>query len=315
MARVAYLFPGQGSQQLGMGLAFAAASPLAEHVFATVNEALSFDLRGLIAAGPAEALAQTEYTQPAILAASVAAWRVATEAGLPPPDFVAGHSLGEYSALVAAGALQLEDAARLVRMRGRFMQEAVPVGSGAMAAILMLDHARVAEACTQIQAELPGRVVVPANINAVDQVVISGHTDAVRAAGDRCLKFGARRVVLLPVSGPFHSPLMLPAQTRLAEVFRPSSFVDATVPVVTNVDAVPETDGPWLRIGLLRQVVEPVLWSQVVDRLVAEGCDTFIELGPGTVLAGLVRRQARQARVFSISDPASLDATRRALAA
>jgi [acyl-carrier-protein] S-malonyltransferase len=298
-----------------MGLSFAETSPAAAAVFSAANEALQFDLRGLISQGPAETLALTAHTQPAVLTASIATWSAATEAGLPPADFVAGHSLGEYSALVAAGALSIADAVCIVRARGRFMQEAVPVGHGAMAAVLMLDLAKVSEACSDVCAAHPDWVVVPANINGADQIVIAGHAAAVQEAGAKCLEFGARRVIPLDVSAPFHSPLMAPVRDRLASEMKRAPVRDASIPLVTNVEARPETNGARLRALLLDQVTAPVRWTDVVDRLLQEGCDTFIELGPGAVLTGLVRRQARHVRVISISDPEKLAAARQALAA
>lgn len=306
MGRVAYLFPGQGSQEVGMGRAFAAAVPASAEVFAQVDEALSCALSALLEGGPAATLALTEHTQPAVLTASVAALRAARVAGLPAADFVAGHSAGEYAALVAAEVLSLEDAARIVRARGRFMQEAVPVGVGAMAAVLALPAAVVAEICLEIQALRPGEVVVAANINGPDQVVIAGHAGAVQAASERLKAKGARRVVALDVSAPFHSPLMAPVGPRLAQELAGVRFRDPVRPVVTNVEAAPESSGERLRSLLVEQVTAPVRWAQTLARLAAEGCDTFIELGHGTVLSGLARRQVAGARVYAVSDPATL---------
>jgi [acyl-carrier-protein] S-malonyltransferase len=315
MGRIAYLFPGQGSQHVGMCLAFRETSRNAAALFQRTMEALDFDLAALMADGPAAALARTENAQPAMVAASLTAWQAAREAGLPAPDFVAGHSVGEYSALVAAGVLEPEEAVRLVRCRGRFMQEAAPLGTGSMAAVLGLPLADVEAACTELRAQRPGETVVPANINSADQIVIAGHVESVRLTGERCRAHGARRVIALDVSGPFHSPLMEPAAPRLAAVLSGAPFRDATVPVVTNVDASPEGSGDRLRASLVAQVTAPVRWSDVVARLAAEGCDTFMELGPGTVLAGLVRRQLPGARVWSISHPRHLGTVRAALAA
>jgi [acyl-carrier-protein] S-malonyltransferase len=315
MGRVAYLFPGQGSQEIGMGLPFAETSEAAADVFARANEALGFDLTGLIRSGPADALALTENTQPAVLVASIAAYVAGSQGGLPPADYVAGHSLGEYSALVAAGALDLDEAVRVVRARGRFMQEAVPLGQGAMSAVLSLAAEAVALACAEVEAELPGQCVVPANINGAEQVVIAGHTAAVKAAGQRCLARGARRVIELDVSAPFHSPLMKPVVARLAEVLDGVTVRDATLPLVTNVEASPETSGARLRQLLIEQVTAPVRWTDVIARLASEGCDTFIELGPGTVLSGLARRQVPGARVYSVSHPTRLTAVTASLAA
>lgn len=295
-----------------MGLPFAAACPESRETFAVANSALGFDLAGLIANGPAEMLAQTEHTQPAVLTASIAALRAAQAAGLPGADFVAGHSLGEYSALVAAGVLDLADAVRIVRDRGRFMQEAVPVGEGAMAAVLGLPEEKVAAACAEVAARTY-RCVVAANLNAADQTVIAGHADAVQFAGEECRKSGARRVIALDVSAPFHSPLMAPVVPRLAAILNTTTFRDGRIPLVSNVEATSETSGAKLRGLLLKQVTAPVRWIDVVAKLVAEGCDTFIELGPGTVLGGLARRQATGARVFSIFSAAKLDEAQKTL--
>jgi [acyl-carrier-protein] S-malonyltransferase len=315
MGRVAYLFPGQGSQEVGMGVDFAQSSPDAADAFEQADAALDMSLSGLIKSGPAETLALTENTQPAVLVASIAALRAGFRAGLPAPDFVAGHSLGEYSALVAAGVLRLDDAVRAVRLRGRFMQEAVPVGEGAMAAVLALSPILVTQVCAEIQAENPGRIVVAANLNGAEQVVIAGHADAVKLAGERCKERGARRVLPLDVSAPFHSPLMAPVQPRLSEVLNAIRFDDAQVPLVTNVEASPELSGDRLRSLLIEQVTAPVRWTDVVARLAAEGCDTFVELGPGAVLTGLVRRQLPGVKVLSVSHPSKLEAACAALAA
>lgn len=315
MGRVAYLFPGQGSQEPGMAAALADAFSECADVLARADDALGFALSALMRDGPKETLALTEHTQPAVLTASIAALRAAQAAGLPAPDFVAGHSLGEYSALVCAGVLHLEDAVRAVRLRGRFMQEAVPVGEGAMAAVLGLEPEGVAEACREAEAELPGRVVVAANFNGPGQTVIAGHVDAVRLAGEKCKARKARRAIELPVSAPFHSPLMAPVRPRLAEVLDAIRFEDARLPLVTNVEAAPEVDGARLRSLLVEQVTAPVRWTEVVARLAAEGCDTFIELGPGNALSGMVKRQVTGARLFSVGDPRQLETAGAALAA
>lgn len=315
MGRVAYLFPGQGSQEVGMGQAFAAASREAADVLARADLALGFALSGLMANGPAAQLALTEHTQPAVLVASLAAWRAAQAAGLPAPDFVAGHSLGEYSALVVAGVIGLEDAVRTVRARGRFMQEAVPVGQGAMAAVLALPAAEVERVCAEVRAERSGEWVGPANLNGPEQTVIAGHAEAVRLAGERLKAAGARRVLPLDVSAPFHSPLMEPVKPQLAQVLDGVRFSDAVMPLVTNVEARAECSAERLRRLLVEQVTAPVRWTELVAQLAAEGCDTFVELGPGAVLGGLVKRQVAGARVFSVSAPAKLDAAMSALAA
>ncbi|MFM2152369.1 MAG: hypothetical protein RL199_804 [Pseudomonadota bacterium] len=309
MGRVAYLFPGQGSQSVGMGAAFAASSLVCAEVFRRVDEALGFAMSAIVSQGPVETLALTEHTQPAVLAASVVAWTAAREAGLPPPDAVAGHSLGEYTALVASGVLSLEDAVRAVRLRGRYMQEAVPVGVGAMAAVLQLAPQAVVDVCREVSAEGDG-VVVAANFNGNEQTVVAGHAGAVTRASERCKAAGARRVVPLDVSAPFHSPLMAPVVGRLTPVLGACVFRDAAVPVVTNVEAAPERSGARLRALLLEQVTAPVRWTEVVQRLAADGFDTFIELGPGTVLSGIAKRLVPGAKVVSIGAPDKLEAAR-----
>lgn len=294
---------------------FDAASPASRAVFARADAALGFPLSGLIAAGPAETLSLTEHTQPAVLVASMAAVEAAREAGLPAPDFVAGHSLGEWTALVAAGALTIEDAVRTVRSRGRFMQEAVPVGEGAMSAVLKLAPEAVETACREIREQLPGQWVGPSTFNGPEQTVIAGHTQAVAAAGERCKALGARRVTSLGVSAPFHSPLMAPVTPRLAQALSTIELRDAQVPVVTNVSTTPETRSDTLRQLLLEQVTAPVRWTEVVARLAADGVDVFLELGPGNTLAGLVKRQLPGATVFALSSPQQVEAAQRALAA
>jgi [acyl-carrier-protein] S-malonyltransferase len=298
-----------------MGISFAETSSEAARVFDIANDTLGFDLRGLMTSGPAEALALTEHTQPGVLVASIAALRAATEAGLPPPDFVAGHSLGEYSALVAGGALSVADAVRIVRARGRFMQEAVPVGVGAMAAVISLPLEKIAGICAAVEAERSGLRVVPANINGLDQVVIAGHSEAVQLAGERCKAAGARRVLPLEVSAPFHSPLMAPVAPRLAAALAAIEMHDSTIPVVTNVEARAETSGARFRELLVTQVTAPVRWTDMVEHLLSAGCDTFVEIGPGVVLGGLIRRQCPTARAFSVAEPAGIEAVRAAIAA
>lgn len=301
---LAFVFPGQGSQKVGMGRALAEALPESARAFTEADAALGVPLSRLCFEGPEDELTLTANTQPAILTASIAAFRALDARGLR-PDWVAGHSLGEWSALVAAGALDLAEAVVAVRKRGQYMQEAVPVGEGAMAAILMLDLAAVEEACREAAA---GQVVVPANINSPGQVVIAGHAAAVERAAERCKARGARRAVRLPVSAPFHTPLMKPAQDRLAGDLAGLSFRAPSVPLVNNVDARPARTAEECRDGLLRQVSAPVRWQQCVEELVRQGVDTFVEVGPGQVLAGLVKKIATGARVLNVEDPASLEA-------
>ncbi len=291
MARRAALFPGQGSQYVGMGRDLAERWPVAAAVFAAADAALGEPLAEVCWNGPEEALRLTATTQPALLAHSVAAWRVLAGAGLH-VEGVAGHSLGEYSAVVAAGGVGLEEAVRTVRLRGELMQQAVPVGEGAMAAVIGLDDGAVREACAAVAAD--AGVVAAVNFNAPGQVVIAGTVAAVAAAGECCRQSGARRVLPLPVSAPFHSPLMAPAREGLAPALDALALRDLAVPLYRNVDAAPVQIAGEVRDGLVRQVDAPVLWADSVRRMVADGFDTFVEVGAGSVLCGLVRRIAPQ---------------------
>ncbi|HEX8635098.1 MAG TPA: ACP S-malonyltransferase [Pyrinomonadaceae bacterium] len=307
---VAYIFPGQGSQAAGMGRELAEHFASAREVFAEADDALGFSLSQLCFEGPDEALQLTENTQPAILTVSVAALRAMESEGLPAPAFVAGHSLGEYSALVASGALTLRDAVRTVRARGRYMQEAVPVGAGAMAAILGADAETVADACREAA---QGEVCSPANINSPKQIVIAGHAPAVARAMEILKARGAKRALKLPVSAPFHCALMQPAQDRLGADLEQLEFADLRVPLVCNADAVAIRDGSEARSSLVRQVTSPVRWLESIEWLAGAGVETFIEVGPGKVLAGLVRQTISDARCLNVADAASLEATRAAL--
>ncbi len=294
---LALLFPGQGSQSVGMGKALYEASPATRAVFEEADAALGFALSRLCFEGPEEELKKTANTQPAILTHSVAAWRD-LQARFPErlegAAFAAGHSLGEYSAGVAAGALAFPDAVRLVRQRGLFMQEAVPAGVGAMAAIVGLPPEEVEAACGEAA---QGEVVSPANFNSPEQTVIAGHAAAVARASAACTARGARRAIPLAVSAPFHCSLMAPARERLRPLLEETRFADAAVPVVTNVDARSESRGELLRDALLRQVDSPVRWVESVRLLAREGVDRALEIGPGNVLSGLVRRIERGIKV------------------
>jgi len=308
---VAFIFPGQGSQNPGMGKDLAENFPAAKQVFEEADEALGFALSELCFNGPAEHLQLTENTQPAILTTSTAALRAMQSEGISQPAFVAGHSLGEYSALVAAGALSLVDAVKTVRARGRYMQEAVPVGTGAMAAILGADLQTVKDACDEAA---QSEVCSPANINSPWQIVIAGNAAAIDRAIPILKERGAKRAVKLNVSAPFHCALMKPAQDRLAADLERISFADLTVPVVTNVDAKPVNRGQDARASLVQQVSQPVRWLESVEFLINQGVQTFVEIGPGKVLSGLVRQINRDVRCVNVEDAASLRSAQEALA-
>ena len=300
---IAFLFPGQGSQAIGMGRAFHATSSAAKEVFAEANEALGFDLSRVMFDGPESDLALTANTQPAVLTASVAAAAACAERGLR-PAIAAGHSLGEYSALVVAGALPLADAVRLVRKRGEFMQAAVPVGTGAMAAIMGLELAVVEQVCAEAAR---GEVVEIANINSQQQIVIAGHRSAVERAVGLAAERGGRKSVLLPVSAPFHCSLMAPAAERLARELASIAVADPVLPVVRNVDAGVTRTAAEVTPFLLRQVASPVRWTDCMRRLASEGATAFVEVGPGRVLTALVKRVVEGARGVSVEDPDGLE--------
>jgi [acyl-carrier-protein] S-malonyltransferase len=305
MSKLAFIFPGQGSQAAGMGKALAEAFPAARRVFDEVDAALGEKLSELCFQGPDEQLKLTANTQPAILTVSAAAAAVLAERGLA-PDVVAGHSLGEYSALVAAGALSAADAARAVRARGTFMQEAVPAGKGAMAAVLGLEPARVKAICASVEAA-SGLVCSPANYNDPGQTVIAGDAAAVEQAGAELKAAGAKRVLPLPVSAPFHCALMRPVQARLEPVLRAVAWREPRVAVVTNVEARPNREVARIVPILLEQVTAPVRWIECVEELARLGVTRFVEVGPGKVLSGLVKRIVKDAVVANVEDPASLE--------
>lgn len=307
---IAFVFPGQGSQQVGMGKALAERYPVCRETFDEADEALGEPLSRLCFEGPADELTLTANTQPAVLAVSVAVYRLLASQGVR-PALLAGHSLGEYSAHVAAGTLAFPDALRTVRRRGLYMQEAVPVGDGAMAAVLGLDADVVAQACRDVAG---GDVVSPANLNAPGQVVIAGARAAVERAAARARELGARRVLPLPVSAPFHCALMRPAQARLEPELRALVAADPEVAVIANVDAEPKRDAASAIDALVEQVSAPVRWEAVVRRLAASGVQLFVEVGPGTVLTGLMRKIDRRAAAVSVADPEGLAALEARLA-
>lgn len=311
MSKLAFVFPGQGSQAVGMGRQLYEQFPEARAVFDAVDDALGEKLSKLCFEGPDEALKLTANTQPAILTVSAAAHAVFSARG-PRPSFLAGHSLGEYSAYVAALAMPLPDAARSVRARGTFMQEAVPAGVGAMAAVIGLEPSKVKEAC---EAVAGGEVVSPANYNSPEQTVIAGHAQAVERASARVKELGAKRALPLPVSAPFHCALMEPVKPRLDEVLRKVAFAKPAVPVVTNVEARPNSDPARIRPLLLEQVTASVRWVECVEELERQGVTRIVELGPGKVLGGLVKRISKGIELFNVEDAVSLEKTLAALGA
>jgi [acyl-carrier-protein] S-malonyltransferase len=299
---VAFVFPGQGSQVVGMGKELAAMYPVAQHTFDEADEALGFKLSQLCFEGPEDQLKLTQNTQPAILTVSVAASRVLAEKGIG-CDFAAGHSLGEYSAHVAAGTLEFADAVQTVRNRGRYMQEAVPVGQGAMAAVLGMDPDALAQICQEAAA---GEVCQAANINSPGQVVISGSASAVQRAAEMAMSRGAKKAVMLPVSAPFHCALMQPAQDRLAVDLKALKFNDPDFPVVANVDSELVTTAEGARERLIQQVTGAVQWQKSMGVLIDKGVETFVEVGPGKVLCGLMRQIDRARLCLNVEDEASL---------
>jgi len=298
LGKIAFVFPGQGAQAVGMGKDAYESSPVAKATYDRADEALGYSISKLSFEGPEEELRQTANTQPALLATSVALLEMYKERGLK-PDYVAGHSLGEYSALVAAGVLEFSDAVKLVRARGLYMEQAVPGGQGAMAAVLGAERAALQALCADITAA--GTIVELANVNCPGQIVVSGSADGVAAVVERGKEAGAKRVIPLDVSGPFHSSLMQPAADKLAEALAQAEFRDAAVPVVANVHAKPVTSGAELRELLVKQVVSPVQWEDTIAYLIEQGVDTFVEIGSGTVLAGLIKKIDKSVRIVSVN--------------
>ncbi|MCS3405509.1 ACP S-malonyltransferase [Pantoea sp. B566] len=305
MTQFAFVFPGQGSQTVGMLADLAAAYPAVEATFREASDVLGYDLWQLVSQGPAEELNKTWQTQPALLAASVAIYRVWQQQGGQLPVLMAGHSLGEYSALVCAGVLNFADAIKLVELRGKLMQEAVPEGTGAMQAIIGLDDAAIAKACEE---SAQGQVVSPVNFNSPGQVVIAGNKEAVERAGAACKAAGAKRALPLPVSVPSHCALMKPAADKLALTLENITFNAPAVPVINNVDVKAETDADAIRHALIRQLYSPVRWTESVEAMAAQGVTQLIEMGPGKVLTGLTKRIVDGLSAAAVNDTASLTA-------
>jgi len=301
---LAFIFPGQGSQTVGM-LADFAENDIVQQTFKQASSALGYDLWQVVAQGPAEKLNQTQITQPALLTASVALWRLIQAHSARKPAFLAGHSLGEYSALVCAGVLSLEDAVKLVETRGQYMQASVPEGVGAMAAVIGLDDQAIIDACAQAQQQ---EVVSAVNFNSPGQVVIAGHKAAVERAGELCKAAGAKRVLPLPVSVPSHCALMKEAAEKLAIALENVTFSAPNIPVVNNVDVAAQSDIAEIKIALVKQLYSPVRWTETIEYLAANGVDSALEIGPGKVLQGLMKRITKDIQCQSVNDQASLDA-------
>lgn len=310
MGKIAFIFPGQGSQTVGMGKDIAQSDANIAAVFQSADERLGFALSSLIFEGPQETLTLTYNAQPALLTTSVALLQKVKEAGIT-ADYVAGHSLGEYTALVAAGALSFTDAVYAVRKRGEFMEKAVPAGEGTMAAVLGMDAAALEAVTKEISEQ--GDPVQLANLNCPGQIVISGSKEGVEKAGKLAKERGAKRVIPLEVSGPFHSSLMKPAASHLQDVLNTITICDAEIPVIANVTAQPVVKKEEILRLLIEQLYSPVRWEQSVETMIHLGVDTFVEIGPGKVLSGLVKKISRSVRVYAVNDLASLQATVAAL--
>lgn len=305
MNQFAVVFPGQGSQAIGMLAELAAEFDVVKQTFAEASEVLGYDLWALVENGPLELLNQTDRTQPALLAASVAIWRIWQSQGLAQPTMLAGHSLGEYSALVCAGVIEFKQAIKLVELRGQFMQEAVPAGVGAMSAIIGLDDVMIANACRDAA---QGEVVSPVNFNSPGQVVIAGHKAAVERAGELCKAAGAKRALPLPVSVPSHCALMKPAADKLALALKEIEFKKPTIMVINNVDVMAESDAEKIKAALVRQLYSPVRWTESVELMNQQGIQTLLEFGPGKVLTGLTKRIVKTLNATAVNDLASLNA-------
>lgn len=307
MSKFAIVFPGQGSQAVGMLAELAEKFSVVTDTFAEASEVLGYDLWALVQNGPAEDLNQTHRTQPALLAASVAIWRVWQQEGGEQPTVVAGHSLGEYSALVCAGVIDFKDAVKLVELRGQLMQEAVPAGVGAMSAIIGLDNDAIAKACEEAAQD---QVVSPVNFNSPGQVVIAGNKEAVDRANVLCKEAGAKRALPLPVSVPSHCELMKPAADKLAVALENIEFKAPAIPVINNADVATETDPAAIKLALVKQLYGPVRWTESVERMAEEGIEQLLEMGPGKVLTGLTKRINRALGGSAVNDSASFEAAK-----
>ncbi|MBC7001974.1 ACP S-malonyltransferase [Photobacterium sp. BZF1] len=307
MSKFAIVFPGQGSQTVGMLADLAEQYDVVKQTFAEASEVLGYDLWALVQDGPAEDLNQTHRTQPALLTSSVAIWRVWQEVGGAQPEVLAGHSLGEYSALVCAGVIEFKDAVKLVELRGQLMQAAVPAGIGAMSAIIGLDNDAIAKACEEAAQD---QVCSPVNFNSPGQVVIAGNKEAVERANVLCKEAGAKRAMPLPVSVPSHCALMQPAADKLADALENITFSAPVLPVINNADVATETDPAAIKTALVKQLHSPVRWTESVERMAAEGIESLLEFGPGKVLTGLTKRINRSLSGAAVNDTASLDAAK-----